>query len=331
MKLTLTVEKKLKIKTLCSRVLLMHTIKIRDLAKIIGYLVASFQAVTYGPMYYRHLEQDKILALRMNHFNFDKSTSLSINSQHELQWWIENIDNSFRNIRTPGVDLTIHPDASMTGWGATDGKLTTNGLWTETERQYHINVLEILAIQFAILSFCEYKKLKHVKIMCDNTTAISYINNFGGIKSKLCNQVAVSTWEWCIKHDIWVSAAHIPGIKNTIADAQSRKLDDSTEWQLNPCLFKKLVKMFGMPEVDLMASRANRQIDAYVSWHPQPGAKAIDAFSISWKEGLLYVFPPFSIIGHTISKIIQDDSDVILVVPDWNTQYWYPLATWQTK
>ena len=57
----------------------------------------------------------------------------------------------------------------MTGWGATDGKLTTNGLWTETERQYHINVLEILAIQFAILSFCEYKKLKHVKIMCDNT------------------------------------------------------------------------------------------------------------------------------------------------------------------
>ena len=326
MTLTLTVEKKLKIKTLCSRVLLMHTIKIRDLAKIIGCLVASFQAVTYGPMYYRHLEQDKILALRMNHFNFEKSTSLSINSQHELQWWIENIDNSFRNIRTPGVDLTIHTDASMTGWGATDGKHTTNGLWTETERQYHINVLEILAIQFAILSFCEYKKLKHVKIMCDNTTAISYINNFGGIKSKLCNQVAVSTWEWCIKHDIWVSAAHIPGIKNTIADAQSRKLDDSTEWQLNPCLFKKLVKKFGMPEVDLMASRANRQIDTYVSWHPQPGAKAIDAFSISWKEGLLYVFPPFSIIGQTISKIIQDDSDVILVVPDWNTQYWYPLA-----
>ena len=30
----------------------MHTIKIRDLAKIIGCLVANFQAVTYGPMYY---------------------------------------------------------------------------------------------------------------------------------------------------------------------------------------------------------------------------------------------------------------------------------------
>ena len=84
--------------------------------------------------------------------------------------------------------------------------------------------------------------------------------------------------------------------------------------------------MFGMPEVDLMASRANRQMDTYVSWHPQPGAKSVDAFSISWKEGLLYVFPPFSIIGQTISKIIQDDSDVILVVPDWNTQYWYALA-----
>ena len=49
----------------------------------------------------------------MNHFNCEKSTSLSINSQHGLQWWIENIDNSFRNIRTPGEDLTIHNDATI--------------------------------------------------------------------------------------------------------------------------------------------------------------------------------------------------------------------------
>ena len=158
MTLTITVEKKLKLKTLCSMLLQMHTITIRDLVKIIGCLVASFQAVTYGHMHYSHLVQDKILALRMNYFNFEKSISLSINSQHELQWWNENIDNSFRNIRTPGVDLTIHTDASVTGWGTTDGKHTTSGLWKETKRQYHINILEILGIQFAILSFCEYKK-----------------------------------------------------------------------------------------------------------------------------------------------------------------------------
>ena len=76
---TLTVEKELKLKTLCSMVLQIHTIKIIDLAKIMGCLVASFQAVTYGHMYYRHLEQDKIFALGMNYFNFEKSTSLSIN------------------------------------------------------------------------------------------------------------------------------------------------------------------------------------------------------------------------------------------------------------
>ena len=78
--------------------------------------------------------------------------------------------------------------------------------------------------------------------MCDNVTAISYVNNMGGgMKSQTSNNIACRIWDFCTKNQLWVSAAHIPGTIN-IADKQSRVLEDDTEWKLNPALFHKIVK-----------------------------------------------------------------------------------------
>ena len=160
--------------------------------------------------------------------------------------------------------------------------------------------------------------------MCDNITAISYINNMGGIKSKTCNDIAIRIWQFVIDGKFWISAAHIPGIYNTEADKQSRILQDATEWQLNPSLFKKIVDKFGKPDIDLFASKINKHINKHVSWHPDPDAFAVNAFSMVWQGAYFYIFPPFSIIGQVISKIKRDKMDAVLVVPDWPTQYWYP-------
>ena len=43
------------------------------------------------------------------------------------------------------------------------------------------------------------------------------------------------------------------------------------------------------------------------------------------KEKLSYAFPPFSIIHKVIQKIVQQEVDVILVVPFWPTQPWFAL------
>lgn len=37
-----------------------------------------------------------------------------------------------------------------------------------------------------------------------------------------------------------------------------------------------------VPDIDLFTSRLNAKTDCFVSWHPEPGAMAVDAFSISW-------------------------------------------------
>ena len=65
--------------------------------------------------------------------------------------------------------------------------------------------------------------------MCDNVTAISYVNNMGDITSQTCNNVACRIWDFCIKNQLWVSVAHIIGTISIEADKQSRVLEDATD------------------------------------------------------------------------------------------------------
>ena len=71
MTLSLTDEKKNKIKTLLINCLHSHQVSIRKLARILQNIVASFSAVTFGPLNYRHLERDKIRGLKYHKGNFE--------------------------------------------------------------------------------------------------------------------------------------------------------------------------------------------------------------------------------------------------------------------
>ena len=80
-------------------------------------------------------------------------------------------------------------------------------------------------------------------------------------------------FDFCIKQNCWVSAAHIPAVDNTTADNQSRHFCDNTEWQLLPEHFTAITQSLNfMPTVDLFASRIDLQLNEYISWHPDPNA-----------------------------------------------------------
>ena len=120
----------------------------------------------------------------------------------------------------------------------------------------------------------------HVKLELDNTTAIAYINHMGGSKSEELNQLAYDLWDWCRMHNIWVTAAHIPGVQNVIADRRSRRFKDEHEWQLNKPAFQQILHNYPDLKVDLFASRLNYQLDIYASWEPDPLCTYVDAFTI---------------------------------------------------
>ena len=219
--------------------------------------------------------------------------SLSAPSLEDIRWWVNNLPSSTRAIYHPNPDITVYTDASGTGWGAKlESGRTTCGIWSHAETEKHINCLELLAIQLALLSLLRDSSSIHVRIMCDNTTAVAYINGMGGSRSLECNTIAKTIWSWAIAKGIWLSAAHIVGSANVDADQLSRNLNLNLEWMFDLHTFQRIVSLFGRPNIDLFASRLNAQLQDYVSWKPDPKAKFVDAFSLTWSGFYFYASPP---------------------------------------
>jgi hypothetical protein len=89
MKVFLPTHKRQEIKEACHKLLEQGKHKIRNVAKVIGKLVAAFPAVQYGPLHYRALEKDKTEALKFSHGHFDRYMFISNDAKEELQWWIQ--------------------------------------------------------------------------------------------------------------------------------------------------------------------------------------------------------------------------------------------------
>ena len=290
--------------------------------------MASFPAVRFGPLYYRQLENEKIIALKAAFGNFDSRMVLSDTARSDLAWWIENLPYTKKPIIEEKIDATIHTDASDKGYGYANIESGTSGggEWLPEERCWHINVKELKAVELGLKAICRDMTNMHIRVRSDSQTTVAYIREMGGSKSLQCNQVARAIWLWASARKNWISACHIPGVSNVQADQLSRKFSHETEWMLDPHVFHRVTTCFSQfpVHVDLFATRTNRQLEKYVAWRPDPDAWEIDAFSVNWSELRAYVFPPFSLIPTVLHKINVDQATVIAVVPHWPTQSWFP-------
>ena len=86
------------------------------MASFIGLVVHAFYAVTFGPLYYRDLERNKISALNFNNGDFDSETNISLESENEITWWIVNLKSVNGKLIGPNyIDCWIETDASLEG------------------------------------------------------------------------------------------------------------------------------------------------------------------------------------------------------------------------
>ena len=189
----------------------------------------------------------------------------------------------------------------------------------------HINYLELLASLHALQYFVSNSRSTHVKLALDNSAPVASIDNMGVVRSPLLDSLSRSIWERCKLRDIFISAQHIPGKANNQVDTLSREVSSNLEWSLNDEVFHEVISQTFIPEIDLFASRFNAKTAKFISWHPQPGAVAVDAFSLCWGNMNCYAFPPFSLLPQVLANIRHDKGVVLLIVPVWPTQSWYPL------
>ncbi|XP_071521653.1 uncharacterized protein [Panulirus ornatus] len=214
----------------------------------------------------------------------------------DLLWWVSHIALQTRQIFRKGTELDLYTDASNLGWGGHLNQQKVNGRWSLSESALHINAKELKAISLVVRSFASLLNGRHVWVFCDNTTAVTYVNEMGGTRSSLCNDIC---------RDLW------------------RTFNDSHEWKLNEELFRALSEVFGVPSIVLFASRLNAQVTCFCSWKPDPDAEHFDAFSICWYQfELLYLFPPFALIPRCLQKIRAESAKGWMVLPLWPSQPW---------
>nr|CAI5851674.1 unnamed protein product [Callosobruchus analis] len=321
MSVQLTLEKKLRILKWTRHFLKKRTFKIRLFAKLLGLLVAACPEVKYGFLRTKSLERLKYLALKKAHMSYEGTMCLSPQATHDLIWWSSNITNSVNDIRQDNFDLEIFTDACPTGWGVYSNNERTHGWWSPSEQREHINFLELQAIFFGLMCFAKHLRNCNVLTRTDNTTAKAYINKMGSVRFPKLNNLARRTWQWCMKRNIWLYASYIPSHQNLEADEESRILPPETEWSLHIQAFKNISRKLGTPHIDLFATRHNPKCGKYVSWLRDPGAIAVDAFTLDWGKFFFYAFPPFSMILRCIQKIIADRAEGILVTTNLGTLY----------
>lgn len=88
-------------------------------------------------------ERDKMLALERSGGNYDRTMVISQASKTDLLWWKINIVHRHCKIKQYTFSVEFFSDASLTGWGAVCNGEHTGGSWLESEKQYHINYLEL--------------------------------------------------------------------------------------------------------------------------------------------------------------------------------------------
>jgi hypothetical protein len=300
----------------------------RELASILGKLSAASQSLLVAPLYFRRLQAIQGRTVKANGGrNYDQMIRVEGAIAEELDWWIENFPRlKPAPIAHPRVTLTIFTDSSLQGWGAHAGNTSIQGRWTMELQKEHINVLELLAIKNGLFAFAKHMKNTAVQVYSDNSSAVAVLRKLGSIRSAKLNQIAMDIWEWAMQRDLIILALHIAGKVNVLADQASRVFLDRNSWQLLPERFALIDLRWGPHDVDLFADAFNHQVANYVSWKPDPGSSAVDAFTQDWRKWKnIYAFPPFGLIARVLQQVRSQKVTITLVFPFWTTQPWYPI------
>ena len=90
----------------------------------------------------------------------------------------------------------------------------------------------------------------------------------------------IAIWEFTLSKGIMITTEYLPSRLKVGAHWFSRNFQDSSEWLLFPKVFQENFVKWGLPELDLFASRACYQISSYLPWKADPHSLATDTFQV---------------------------------------------------
>ena len=299
------------------------------LESTLGKLLSLEKMVPFGMINLRHLQQLVVSSTRQAR-DPTALICLSQAAKTNLTWWsrASNVMTGAA-FQTPPPTMEIQTDASLWGWGISENSQLHTGTWSTSESRHHINLLEMKAVTRACNILTQKLQNRSVRFLIDNSTVVAHLNRQGGTRSKLLLEETSLVFQMCQTHNISITAHHIAGSLNVVADLGSRKGQVvTTEWKLCKAAFQwvQTRSPWGRAKVDMFANSLNHQLEHYVSPCPDQKAVAVDALTCKWPTEVLYAFPPSTIMEKVVARLLTLSSNVklLLIAPLFQTAKWFP-------
>ncbi|KAG1044720.1 hypothetical protein G6F43_011417 [Rhizopus delemar] len=94
----------------------------------------------------------------------------------DLNWWLtmSTVKNGLPIAKPPPAPpaVTIHVDASDSGWGVSSKEIKRYGFWNDEDKKWSINVRELKAIKFALQMHAASYQGQTMQVYSDNITAL---------------------------------------------------------------------------------------------------------------------------------------------------------------
>ena len=323
--LTIPAQKELSLQVMLGDTLKLSKLTIRKFSGILGRLAATAPGNDRAKVLVKPLQRVGQVALTESYRQYDAVMRLSAATKACLSEWLLHLPLARAVYADLPPQLQVFTDSSKVGWGTymVQGDVEYGEEWPLEEQELHINILELKAVLMALKFLATHVKHKLVHLFIDNTTAIACIRKGGSTASFSCNEVTERVYRYAWKMGITFKLSYCPTKLNVRADRASRAFISSGEWTLSPSSLEEIFRAFPKPHIDLFASAANHVCDIYVTLAYDANAYTTDAFTLTWNMHS-FIFPPFSLVGRTVRKVMQDKTRGILIVPAWTTQPWYP-------
>ena len=153
--------------------------------------------------------------------------SLTTECQEDIQWWLRLLEQwngkSFFLFPdwTPSPDLELFTDASGTlGWGAFNSGRWLQGTWSPEQLAHSIEWKELYALVTAYCTWGKEWRQLRITMHCDNKAVVDCIRS-GTSKSPPVMTLIRGLFFVCARFNFNVTAAHIAGQSNCIADSLS--------------------------------------------------------------------------------------------------------------
>ena len=222
--LRLPQDKLTRLKSMLQRWVKLKCCRKKDLQSLVGYLHDASVVIRPGRTFIRRL----IDLLKSAHYR--QSTAflrLNTEARSDILWWLRFIEywnglSMMQSLRRANPDTILTSDASGSwGCGAFSSSSWFQYQWPQSYQSHHITVKELLPIVIAAAIWGHSWENQSVLCRCDNE-AVVHIINTGTSKDHNVMQLMRCLHFIAAHFNLLITAKHLPGINNEIADALSR-------------------------------------------------------------------------------------------------------------